>query len=99
MRGMWGNPSGRINVESSDESTWESGEATKPIDTLDGKRGQDIQDVLLDEGRTVAMSGGGVPGGTGNADGNAGALRAPARPRHHGDAGGKKLTPPTVCQV
>ena len=32
-------------------------------------------------------------------DGHARALRAPACPRHHGDAVGRKLLPPTVRQV
>ena len=52
----------------------------------DGKRGQDVQDVLPNEGGTAAMSLGGVPGGPGNVDGDVGALRAPACPRHRGDA-------------
>ena len=99
MRGIWGTPGGRVNVDSSDESTWESGGATTPMDTPDGNRGQDIQDVLPDKGETVAMSHGGVPGDTGNEDGNAGALRAPARTRHHGDSVGRKITQPAVCQV
>ena len=42
---------------------------------------------------------GGVPKETGNEDGEAGALHAPACPRHRGDAGGRKLPPPTVRQV
>ena len=45
------------------------------------------------KGRTAEMSGGRVPGQSGNKDGNAGALRAPACPRHFGDSGGRKLTP------
>ena len=64
-------------MESSDDLTWEIGRATTPMDTPDGKRGQDIQDVLPKEGRTAAMSRGGVPGVPGNGDGNAGALRDP----------------------
>ena len=69
------------------------------MDPPDGKRGQDVQDVLPDEGGTAEMSRGGVHRGPSNKDGNAGALRAPARPRHRGDAGGRKLPPPTVSQV
>ena len=99
MRGMCGTPSGRVSVESSDDSIWESDGATTPMEPPDRKRDQDIQDILPDEGGTVAMSRVGVSGGTGKEDGNAGALRAPACPRHHGDAGGRKLPPPTVCQV
>ena len=42
---------------------------------------------------------GGVPRESGNEDGNVGALRAPECPRHRGDAGGRKLSPPTVRLV
>ena len=37
--------------------------------------------------------------GNGDEDGDAGALRAPAYPQHRGDAGGRKLPPPTVGGV
>ena len=47
----------------------------------------------------MAMSCGRLPGDTGNEEFNAGALRAPACPRHRGDAGGKKLPQPMVHQV
>ena len=70
-----------------------------PMDTPEVKRGPDIQDVLTNEGGTTAMSRGRVPGETGNEEYNAGAIRAPACPRHRGDAGGRKLPPPTVSQV
>ena len=56
MLGMWRTPGGRVNVESSDDSTWESGGATTHMDTPEGKRGPDIQDVLPDKGGTMAMS-------------------------------------------
>ena len=42
------------------------------------------------------MSGGGVPGQSGDEDGNAGALRVPACPRHCGDSGGRELPSPMV---
>ena len=58
-----------------------------------------IPDVLSGKGGTAEMPRGGVTGETGDEDGNAGALCAPACPRHHGDAGGRKLPPPTVHQV
>ena len=99
MRGVWGISSGRVHVESSDDSTWESGGATTPVDPPDGRRGQDVQDVPPDEGGTAEISCGGVPRGPSNKDGNAGALRAPERPRHLGVSGGSKLPPPTVSQV
>ena len=69
------------------------------MDPPDGRGGQDVQDFLPDEGETAEMSRGGVPGGSSNKDGNAGALRALARPRHRGDAGGGKTLPPTVSLV
>ena len=65
----------------------------------DGRKGQDVQDVLPKEGGTAAMSRGGVPGVSSNKDGNAGALCAPSRPRHRGDAGGGKAPPPMVSPV
>ena len=45
------------------------------------------------------MPHGGVPGESGDKDGNAGALFAPACPRHCGDYVGRKLRPPTVHPV
>ena len=42
------------------------------------------------------MPRGGLPGESGNKDGNAGALLAPECPQHHGDSGGGKIPPPTV---
>ena len=62
MSGVWVISSGRVNVESSDDSTWESGGATTPVDPPDGKRGQDVQDVLPDKGGTAAVSRGRVTG-------------------------------------
>ena len=41
LRGMWGATSGQVNVESSDDSTWERGGATPLVDPPDGKRGHD----------------------------------------------------------
>ena len=49
---------------------------------------QDIQDVITDEGGTEEVSCNRVHGGFSDKDGNAGALHAPARTRHRGDAGG-----------
>ena len=40
-----------------------------------------------------------MPGGVGNTSGDAGALFAPARPRHRGDTGGGKPPPTTVPPV
>ena len=49
---------------------------------------------FLNEGRAAEVSSGGVPGGA-----LAGALRAQARSRHRGDAGGGQPTPPMVSPV
>ena len=70
-----------------------------PVDSSDGKQGQDVKDVLPDDGGGLVMSHGGLPGGTCNEDGNVGALRAPACRRHRFVAGGRKLPPTMVCQV
>ena len=45
------------------------------------------------------MPGGEMPGGVGNTSGDAGALCAPARPRHRGDTGGGQPPPTTVPPV
>ena len=55
MCGVWVISSGRVHVESSGDLTCESGGAATPVDPPDGRRGQDIQDVLPDKGGTVAM--------------------------------------------
>ena len=62
MRGVWGVSSGRVHVESSDDSTWKSSRAAATVDPPDGQGGQDIQDVLPNEGGAEAVSSGGVPG-------------------------------------
>ena len=88
---------GRIPVESFDESKREGGGATAEMEhTGCGGRTPDLTDVLPGEGRTAKLRSGGVPGQSGDEDSNAGALIAPAFPRHRGDYGGRKLTPPTV---
>ena len=91
---------GRIPVKSSDDSTWEGGGETAAMEhTGHGNRTPDLPDVLPGEGRTAEMPSGRVPGQSGDKDGNAGALRAPACPQHRGDNVGKKLPPPTVRPV
>ena len=45
------------------------------------------------------MPGGGKPGGVGITSGDAGAICAPACPRHRGDTGGGKPPPTTVTPV
>ena len=47
-------------------------------------------------GSPTELPGGGIPGPSGDEDGNVGALPAPAYPRHRGHFGGGKPLPPTV---
>ena len=63
-----------------------------------GRRGWalDFQDDLPDKGRTAELTGGEMPGPSGNEDGNLGALHTPACPQHCGYSGVGKLPPPTV---
>ena len=56
----------------------------------------DVQNDLTGYGRTSGMPGGGVPGQSVDENGNAGALRASACPRHRGDSKGRKIPSPTV---
>ena len=91
---------GRIPVESYDDSTCEGGRDTAATEHTDrGDQTPDLKDVLPGEGRTTEIPSGGVPGQSGDEDGNAGALRAPACTRHRGDSVGRKLLPPTVRPV
>ena len=64
-----------------------------------GGRTPDLPNVLPREGMTAEIPSGRVPGQSGDEDGNAGALREPACPRHCGNYGGRKLPPPTVRPV
>ena len=61
-----------------------------------GDWASDFQYDLPVEGRPAELPSGGIPGQSGDKDGNAGAIIAPACPRHCGDSGGGKLPPPTV---
>ena len=91
---------GRLHVKSSDVSTWEGGGTTTSVKYPGRRKGTPrIPDVLSGNGGAADMPHGGVPGESGNKDGNAGALRAPACPQNRGDAGGRKIPPPTVRQV
>ena len=45
-----------------------------------GDWASDLQDNLPDEGRPVELYSGGMPGQSGDEDGNVGAIRAPACP-------------------
>ena len=78
---MRGDVGGQIPVESSDESTREGGGETAAMGhTGRGEWSPELPDVFPGEGRNAEMPSGGVPRQSGNEDGNAGALRAPACP-------------------
>ena len=90
----------RLNVDSSDDLTWERSGAKTTLDNPDIRQGPPgIPDVLSGKGGTAEMPRGGVPGETGDEDGDVGALCAPACPLHRGDDGGRKIHPPTMRQV
>ena len=57
----------------------------------------DFQDDLPGKRRPAELSNGGMPGPSGDKDGNAGALHAPVFTRHRGYSGGGKL-PPTMVR-
>ena len=59
----------------------------------------DFQNDFPGKGRPADLPGGGMPGPSGDEDGNAGALPAPACPRLCGNYGGRKLPPPTLCPM
>ena len=59
---------------------------------------QDIRNEFP-KGKKSAVPGGGMPGGVCDTSGDAGALRAPARPQHRGDFGGGQPPPTTVPLV
>ena len=90
---MRGDAGGRIPVKSSDDSTWECGGETAAMDHTGRKEWPpELTDVLSVKGGTAEIPRGGVPRESGNEDSNAGALRAPAFPRHKL---WRKETPPT----
>ena len=99
MRGVWDGNRGWIDVESHDYSTWEGHNTAAPLGPPDDWGAQAVQNELSREGRQETVPGGGMPGGVSDTSGDAGALRAPARPRHRGYTGGGKPHPTTVPPV
>ena len=95
MQGLQRVVGGGIPEDSSDESTWEGVEYTTVMEHP-GRGGWalDFHNYFPGEGRPAELPGGGMPGPSGDEDGNAGALPAPACPQHHGHSGGEK--PPTT---
>ena len=98
MRQVWGGTRGWIPVKSHDDSTREGRTTAAPLGPPDDWGDQDIQNEFL-EGRQTTVPGGGMPGGVRDTSGDAGALRAPARPRHRGRIGVGQPPPPAVHPV
>ena len=91
---------GWLPVDSYNDSTWEGVGATATVDHPSRRKCPPvIQDVLSGKGGAADMPRGGVPGYSGDKEGDAGALRSLACPRHRSGAGGKKLPPSTVIPV
>ena len=81
MRRMQRDVGDRISVESYIDSTWEGGRDTSAMKHPGrGDWASDLQDDLIGEGRTAELSSGGMPGQSGDKDGNVGALREPSCP-------------------
>ena len=79
---------GRLPVESSDNSTWESGRETATMEHTGRREGApELPDVLSGKVWTAEMPRVGVPRKSGDEDDNAGAVLAPACLRHGGDSG------------
>ena len=99
MRGVWGGTRGWIHVESHDDSIWEGRTTAKPLGPPDNWGAQDVQNEFSREDRQAKVPGGGMPRGVSDTSGDAGALRATARPRHRGYTGGGQPPPTTVPPV
>ena len=92
--------SGVIPDESSDDSTWEGGGNMTAMEQPGrGVWTSDFQDDLTSKGSPAEMPGGGMPGQSGEKDGNTGALPTLAYPKHRGNSGRGKPTPPTVSPI
>ena len=97
LQGVRGGDGGRIYGESHDDSAWAVGRGATELENP-GHRGgaTDISNGLPGQGRPLELTGGGMPGPSGNEDGDAGTLPPPERPRHRGHFGVGKPPPPKV---
>ena len=89
----------RISNGKDDDSTWEGRTTATPLAPPDDWGAQVVQNEFSGKGRQATVPGGGMPGGVSDTSGDAGALRAPARPRHRGYTGGGQPPPTTVPPV
>ena len=92
-----GGDGSRICGRSQDDSEWAGGRGAAELENLiDRGISADLSNGLPVQGRPAELPGGGMPGTSGDEDGDAGALPAPEFPRHRVYYGGGKPPPPTV---
>ena len=86
FQGVWGGDGGGIPGDPPDDSARTGSRGTMELENLGrGGRGMGISNGLPGQGRPAELPGGGMPGPSGDEDGDEGALfTAPACPRHRG---------------
>ena len=97
LQGVWEGDDGGISGKSHDDSAWAGGRSATDLENP-GHRGRatDISNGLLVQGRLAELPSGGMPGQSGDEEGDAGAIPAPACPRHRGHSIREEPPPPTV---
>ena len=94
---MWGGDGGCINGREHDDPTWVIDRGDMELDNFGhGGRTVDVPYDLTGQGRPAELPSRGMPGTSGNENGDAGLFYAAACPGHHGHFGGGKPPPPTV---
>ena len=94
---VWGGDGGDIYGESPYDLAWAGGRCAMELDNPGhGGRATDISNDVSGQGMPAELPGGGMPGMSGDKDGDAGALSASACPRNRGHSGGGKPPPHTV---
>ena len=97
MQGVRGGDGGGICGRIHDDLAWESGRGATDLEDL-GHRGRaaGILNVLPGQGRSMELPGVGMPGPSGNEDGNVGSLPIPACSGHCVHYGVRKPPPPML---
>ena len=86
-----------IYGESHDDPAWVGGIGATELENPGyGGRATDISNGLPGQGRPTELPGGGMPGTSGDEDGDAITLPAQACPGHRGNSEGGKYPPPTI---
>ena len=97
MQGVWGGDGGGICGGTHDDSVWASGRGATELEYLKHRgRAADILHGFDGQGSPTELFGGGMPGPSGDKDGDASSLPIPVCPGYHGHSGGGKPPPPTV---